>query len=313
MRVLVSWLLFLDESGHDHRTMPYEVRGGVAIHASKLWPFLQAVRTLEQSTFGAYLHDFGSEIKGCKLLAKERFRWDQQGPRFDEPARRKHALNFLNNSKQGRTPRRDEFTAFGQACLILAEGLMERLRAHDAKLFAAIIPRVAQPERSPIEYLRKDHVFLFERFFYFLESVQETGLLVMDASDKMGDRDFVRRMERYFMQTTTGRQRTSWIVPTPLFVDSDMAYGVQVADLCIYCLNWGYRQERMTEPTRKEIEPFVWLLEKIIWHGEGYRAQEVFKTHGVVYVPDPYEPRRKKEGGNALGATVAAPRPNLRI
>jgi hypothetical protein len=47
----------------------------------------------------------------------------------------------------------------------------------------------------------------------------------------------------------------------------------------------------MTEPTRPEIEPFAWLLESIIWHGEGYRDRKVFKTHGTVYVPDPYEPR----------------------
>ena len=29
----MSWLLFLDESGHDHKSMPYEVRGGIALHA----------------------------------------------------------------------------------------------------------------------------------------------------------------------------------------------------------------------------------------------------------------------------------------
>ena len=27
----MAWLLFLDESGHDHKQMPYEVRGGVAL------------------------------------------------------------------------------------------------------------------------------------------------------------------------------------------------------------------------------------------------------------------------------------------
>lgn len=26
----MSWLLFLDESGHDHKQIPYEVRGGIA-------------------------------------------------------------------------------------------------------------------------------------------------------------------------------------------------------------------------------------------------------------------------------------------
>jgi hypothetical protein len=27
----MSYLFFMDESGHDHRNTPYEVRGGVAI------------------------------------------------------------------------------------------------------------------------------------------------------------------------------------------------------------------------------------------------------------------------------------------
>jgi len=37
----MSWLLFIDESGHDHRTLPLETRGGVAIHIGKLWGFVQ--------------------------------------------------------------------------------------------------------------------------------------------------------------------------------------------------------------------------------------------------------------------------------
>lgn len=120
---------------------------------------------------------------------------------------------------------------------------------------------------------------------------REMGLLVMDGTDKQADRKLVRRLERYFTETMIGRQRTQWIVPVPFFVESDMAYGVQVADLCIYCLNWGWRLGNMTEPTRPEIEPFVRLLERIIWHGEGYRDGKVFKTHGTVFVPDPYTPR----------------------
>ena len=289
----MSWLLFLDESGHDHRAMPYEVHGGFAIHASKLWPFISAVRTMEQSTFGAYLHQYGSEFKGCKLLDKDRFKWEQQGPKMEEALRRKHALNFLNAGKQHRTPRRDEFTAYGQACIGMAEGIIQLLASHDAKVFAAVIPHLPKPKAMPEDFLRKDLVFLLERYFYFLESQQETGLLVMDGSEKNADRKLVRRLERYFTQTMPGRQRTQWIVPVPMFVESDMAYGVQVADLCIYCLNWGWRlpEQNMNEITRPEIEPFVYLLEKAIWHGSGYREGRDFSTHSTVYVPDPYEPR----------------------
>jgi hypothetical protein len=287
----VSWLLFLDESGHDHKNTPYEVRGGIAIHASKLWPFITAVRNLEHSVFGTYLNEHESEIKGSKLLQNYRFQWAKSAPPFDESSRRKHALNFLNSSRQGRTPRRDEFVAYGQACLAMVEETFLLLTKHDAQLFASFIPHVPKPSAAPEEFLRKDQVFLLERFFYFLEAQREMGLLVMDGTDKNLDRQFVRRMERYFTQTFIGRQRTQWIVPAPMFVESDMAYGVQVADLCIYCLNWGFRLREMKEPTRPEIEPYAKMLSRNIWHGEGYRDGAVFKTHGTVYVPDPYDPR----------------------
>lgn len=294
----MSWLLFLDESGHDHSTMPYEVRGGVALHASRLWPFIQAVRTLEQSMFGAFLHDFGTEIKGSKLLSRERFKWDQQGPRFDDQARRKYALNFLNSSAQGLAPRRDEFTAFGQACLQVAEGICLLLKSHNAVIFASMIPPVKPPADYTADMPRKDIVFLFERYFYFLNERNEVGLLVLDQTEKSNDRKLARRMERYFTDTVTGLRRAQLVVPSPLFVESDMAYGVQVADLCIYCLNWAYRFGEMTAPTRDEITPFVSLLESAIWHGTVDRGNERFKTHSVVYVPDPYlprDPKKKKE------------------
>lgn len=74
----MSWLLFLDESGQDHRTTPYEVRGGVAIHTSKLWPFVQQLQQLELAAFGARLAEFKSEIKGSRLVERQRFQWSQQ-------------------------------------------------------------------------------------------------------------------------------------------------------------------------------------------------------------------------------------------
>ena len=43
----MAWLLFLGESGHDHKQMPYEVRGGVAIQDEQLWPLTRALQPLE--------------------------------------------------------------------------------------------------------------------------------------------------------------------------------------------------------------------------------------------------------------------------
>ncbi len=70
----MSWLLFMDESGHDHKAMPYEVRGGVALHASQLWPFVQAVQRLELDCFGGSLALYKKELKGSTLLDKKRYR-----------------------------------------------------------------------------------------------------------------------------------------------------------------------------------------------------------------------------------------------
>jgi hypothetical protein len=62
----MSYLLFLDESGHDHRTMPYEVRGGVALHASELWSFVQEMQRLELASFGTPLHQVPNRIEGLQ-------------------------------------------------------------------------------------------------------------------------------------------------------------------------------------------------------------------------------------------------------
>lgn len=253
----MCWMLFLDESGHDHRTMPYEVRGGIAIHADQLWPFIQDVQRLELASFGTALHQFRTEIKGSKLLDKNRFAWSAQGPRMIDEERRRHCRGFLTKGLEKKPPTRSEFTAYGQACIEMAHGVFLLLRNRRARLFAAAIPRNAGRPPSPesVDYLRKDQVFLLQRFFDFLEAEKQHGLLVMDEIDHFSDRRFVARLEAYFTKTQTGRYRTAWIAPVPLFVSSEMTYPVQAADLAIYCVNWGFRlpSRGMNAPIRSEI------------------------------------------------------------
>ncbi|NOQ23257.1 MAG: DUF3800 domain-containing protein [Candidatus Aegiribacteria sp.] len=292
----MSYLLFLDESGHDHRTMPYEVRGGIALHISKLWPFIQSVQRLELASFGTPLHQFRTELKGCKLLDKDRFKWAQQGPQMAEEERRKHCRGFLTKGLEKKPPTRSEFTAYGQASLEMATGIFELLSQHGANLFATMIQRgVTKPNTFEAkDFLRKDQVFLFERFFYFLEQEQQYGLLVMDEVEKTEDRRFVKRLEAYFRKTEPGRYRSTWIVPTPLFVSSDMTYPIQAADLAIYCVNWGFRlpSRGMNAETRPEIaDNYGRWLAQLQFEGKGNRDGVSFNSYGIVFVSDPYESR----------------------
>lgn len=293
----MAWLLFLDESGHDHRQMPYEVRGGVALQDAQLWPFTRAVQQLERLCFGCSLHEFQKELKGSTLLDRKRFKFAKQGAPMPEAERQKLARSFLMKGFQRQTPTSSEFCAYGQACIEMARGIFQLLRDHKARLFASAIPRGTVKPDGPLEdLLRKDQVFLLERFFYFLEAEKQSGLLVMDGTDKKLDRKFVRQLEGYFTKTNTGRYRTQWIVPTPFFVASDMAYSIQVADLCIYCVNWCFRlpSQGMDEPVRDEIRmEFLDWLRRLQFHGQGYRDGNVFETWGICYVPNPYAPGRE--------------------
>ena len=244
--------------------------------------------------FGCRLHEYGNEMKGATLVNRKRVRFAKQQAPFPDSDRQKLCRSFLAKGHAGDARQsRDEFTAYGQACLRMARETFALLHQHEAVLLASAIPRgVAKPPDYRFDdYLRKDMVFLFERFFSFLEQEKEPGILVMDETEKREDRRFVARLEAYFTKTDVGRHRTAWIVPTPFFVSSDMTYAVQAADLCIYCINWGFRLpgRGMNANHRADIaEMFGSELGRLQFRGQGYRDGRVFRRYGIFYVPDPY-------------------------
>jgi hypothetical protein len=289
----MSWLFFMDESGHDHKNTPLEVRGGIALHVSKLWGFIQAWQRLELHCFGVRLSDYMKEGKGAKLLDKDRLKWAKQTPPMPDDERRKNSRVFLHKGRTKEKPTSSEFAGYGQASVEMARGVFDLLASHDAQLFAAAIPRGTRPPPGyeQEDYLRKDHVYLFERFCYFLEAKQDHGLIVMDATDKQLDKQFVQKMERYFTRTATGRNRAFWIVPAPLFVSSDMTYAVQAADICLYCINWGFRSQGWPDAIEQREEivaDFGPKLHRLQWAGEGSRDGKTFRSKGIILVSDPY-------------------------
>lgn len=294
----MAWLLFMDESGHSHKEQPYEVRGGFALSDTHLWPFVQDMLRLELSCFGARLADYKSEIKGMKLLSTDRFEHAAQMPEIEAAKRQQLCRSLLQGGLEKRPPTREQLTAYGQASLRMAEGIFILLERHKALIFASAVPRGTAkpaPGTAPaLDILRKDHNFLLERFFYFLEKERQMGLLVMDEVEKQEDRRFVRKLQDYFVKTVNGRERSRWIVPSPFFVASDMALPVQAADVVIYAINWGYRHPaEMTAPTRPEIEArFGAYIEKLKWKGEGYDGKKTFRSFGIFCVPDLYIPRK---------------------
>jgi hypothetical protein len=245
---------------------------------------------------GCTLREFQKELNGSTLLDAKRFRFAKQADPMPDEERRKHSRTFLTKGLQKGLPTSSEFCAYGQACIEMAHGIFRLLTENDAVLFASMIPRGSGKADAPIEgLLRKDKVFLLERFFYFLEPKKEHGLLVLDGSEKISDMKFVKQLESYFVKTGTGRDRAQWIIPTPFCVSSDMAYPIQAADICIYCINWGFRlpTHGMDEPIRQEINSafFKWLR-NLQFHGHCYKDGKEYEIWGICYVPNPCAPGR---------------------
>jgi len=277
-------LLFLDESGSDHRAMPYEVNGGIAIDESRLWSFICAVGEVQDAPFGGRLRALAPhhEFKAKNLLATDKFRFAEQGPPMDDTQRRGRARGFLLQSSSDRCrPRRSDFTAYGQACLTYVRELLSLCAEYDVKVFAAI----SDPEtltRMDTLSLRSDLAVMFERYGEHVlqragsveDPVQsDIGFVVFDELERGQCRRLLHQMENFFLRTRRGRALRHTIIPEAFFVHSDLTTGTQVADIVIYILNWAYRSDRLNKPLRRELAPYAAQIEPLIarsWlHGDG--------------------------------------------
>ena len=296
-------LFFIDESGHDHGLAPYEILAAVAVAESDLWNLIQAIRSAETEHFGVHLADVGVEFKGKKLLKNKTFRHAQQGPAIEPNQRRDLVREFLmkgwREAQGGHTEPRTkaEFTAYGQAARAFVLRILELCAGHRAKTFAAIVNKNAARPADP-NLLRRDYAFLFQRFYYYLEdrSPTEMGLVVFDELEKAQSRILIQQMERYFMETEKGYQRSSRIVPEPFFVHSDLTTAVQLADIVAYCFNWGTRLNKMTEPTRQEIEPLADVAFDMRYIGKRFDEHDdaEWPVYGVFYLDD-LRPKQERE------------------
>lgn len=255
----MSYFLFIDESGQDHHESPYEVLAGIAIEDKDLWKFIQAIQKIELSCFGRRYRLDGREIKAKKFINKKTFRLANQLPPIDVLARVILAKAALD---KGENPGRIKLTALAQAKLSYVREIFSLCQEYKCKLFASIVndPVTIPTDRS---MLRKDYVYLFERFYYYLEDKahQPKGIVVFDELDKAKSHLLLTQMDTYFKNTVKGRIRCGLIIPEPFFVHSDLTTGIQVVDFIAYILSWCCRFGKLTKPARQELNLYNELLQ----------------------------------------------------
>jgi hypothetical protein len=247
----MSYILFIDESGHDGKLSPHEVLAGVSVEDRELWNLISSIQQIEIECFGRRYSAGASELKGKKILKTKVFRHATSRPEFDPEERRSLAKQALDH---GESANSDHLAALGQAKIDFVRRTLILCSQHRCRAFASIVPREALRSLSK-EHLRKDYSYLFQRFFDFLEDVspESLGFVVFDEIEKSQSHLLINQMSKYFRETTTGRLRAGRIIPEPFFVHSDLTTAIQLADLVAYILAWGIQVGPMAPPARPEL------------------------------------------------------------
>jgi hypothetical protein len=251
---IMAYLMFVDESGQDHRESPYEVLAGVAIHDSVLWDLICEIKAAEKAIFGTtYAQASRRELKAKKLLHRKTFRHARQGSEMQPTERTELAKAILLD---GAAPSRDRLTALGQAKIAFVGNALDMAYRYRVRAFASMVEPSA-PRPTSKDFLRKDYSYLFERFYHFVsaEAEHERGIVVFDEVEKSESHILLGQMSEYFLKTVKGRERASRILPEPFFVHSDLMTGIMLADLTAYILSFNVRLPHMTNPRRDELDP----------------------------------------------------------
>lgn len=288
-------LLFVDESGQDHKDMPYEVLAGVSVAEENLWNLVKAIRSAEKEHFGDYLRNLRcSEVKAQKLLKKKTFRLAAQRVVVPEEELSTLAGAFLRKGVDAHerglpdsNPTAKEITAYARTVIRFVEQVLDIAAGFDVRVFASIIN--VDDARTRPDLLQKDMVYLFERYFYYLESLEgrNRGLVVFDEIDKSKAQQLIQQMAKYFLGTETGKFRSSRIIPEPFFVHSELTTGIFLADLAAYIIGWGWRCKRMKKAHREELRPLADKLQEMQFRGTKPKFDDPSENHtlfGINYI-----------------------------
>src|SRR5437899_2524556 len=156
----MSYLLFIDESGQDHKGSPYEVLAGVAVHDKVLWKLVREMHSAEVAHFGRR-RDARQELKAKRLLKRKTFRLASKLAAIRASRRTQLAAAALTD---GAHASHEELTALAQAKLAYCRRVLELCEKYKVKFFASVVhPSAHQTAGTE---LRKDYSYLFQRFFF---------------------------------------------------------------------------------------------------------------------------------------------------
>ncbi len=143
-----------------------------------------------------------------------------------------------------------------------AEAVFDYLRGFDFAAFAVVMERpTKKPYRAPT--VLQTHIrWLLNRVDRHMEQSDPNGFAIpiFDGQDPQSNRTFANAFASFMAKSIAGRAMQH-IVPSPLFVDSALTPGIQIADLCAYVLrscyeNGLFQKKAISDPYLSTIQRF---------------------------------------------------------
>lgn len=119
----------------------------------------------------------------------------------------------------------------------IVEAYYNSIRAHYMNCFTVIVDKKELAESCSQEYLHKrTYELLLERIEQFLENFhpKQKGLIIMDNSNKELNRALAMKHSYFLKNGSSSGVVFKHVVEMPMFVESSLSSGAQLADLCAY-------------------------------------------------------------------------------
>lgn len=165
------------------------------------------------------------------------------------------AVEFLSRRALTRVAAKREFV----------DSFFEVLRDFELTVFGIVMER---PDRVPYQgpnFLQTQYRWLLERIDRFMEREHPKymAIPIFDGQDPTSNRIFSECFTAFMARTDAGRAMQH-IVPSPLFVDSSITPGIQIADLFAYVTRLNYEhslyQTSVADPYLSAIKRYASIV-----------------------------------------------------
>lgn len=252
MEVVRVYFVYVDESGNRDPAVQGSRDDGTTY--AKDWLYVLVGLSLYEMDWFKLEHILNQR----KLQLMDRVRRDT-GRRLELADTEVHSASVRNPKERAKHPFLSQLTPDELTGLV--DLYYRQVAYHSMRVFAVVIDkRHLHDYMDPEKLHRKAYELLIERVEWFIatEHPRHRALMVVDNTSRQMNQSLAMKHSFFQREGTSSGQRIGHIVELPMFVESHLSNGVQLADLCAYNVYRAFREGDLGYPFFEQIAPSLY-------------------------------------------------------